>query len=128
MRHSSSTSAGAVYLDKDAVIRALREAASRAAQRMPSIRRIVLFGSMAAGTPTPRSDADLLVIIEQSAHLQPRDRVPELLEALAPLPCNVDLFVVTEAELARAQESGSPLARTATTTGVDLLPVPGEQR
>jgi uncharacterized protein len=121
MRHSSSSSAGADYLDKETVIRALRDAASRASQRMLSIRRVVLFGSLAAGTPTPRSDADLLVVVGRSAHAQPRDRIPELLEALAPLPCDVDLFVLTERELARAVASGAPLVRTALSTGVDLL-------
>jgi len=88
---------------------------------MSSIRRIVLFGSTVTGTPTPRSDADVLVVLDGSPHLQPRDRIPDLLAALSPLPCDLDLFVVTEVELARAREEGSPLARTALTTGVDLL-------
>lgn len=88
---------------------------------MESIRRIVLFGSLVAGIPTPRSDADLLVIVDSSPHKEPRDRVPELLRALAPLPCAVDLFVLTEAEVERAREHGAGLVQVALSTGLDLL-------
>jgi len=99
----------------------LREAARRAAERLPTIRRVVLFGSLASGIPTPRSDADLLVIVRSSAHAEPRDRVPALLEALAPLPCPVDVFVLTEAELEEARQAGSALLREVTASGIDLL-------
>ncbi len=88
---------------------------------MRSIRRIVLFGSLAAGIPTPRSDADLLVLLDSSPHAVPRDRVPGLLEALDPVPCPLDPFVLTLEEFERAREEGSPLFRAALSTGVDLL-------
>jgi predicted nucleotidyltransferase len=97
----------------------LRDAAERAAGRMPSIRRVLLFGSLAAGIPTPRSDADLLVLVDSSRHGEPRDRIPEVLAALEPLPCPVDLFVVTEEEAARADDS--PLLRVALVSGIDLF-------
>jgi predicted nucleotidyltransferase len=88
---------------------------------MPSIRRVVLFGSLASGIPTPRSDADLLIVLEASPHDAPRDRVPEVLEALAPLPCPVDLFVLTAAELEAACGAGGGVVATALSSGVDLL-------
>ncbi len=121
MRGRSSSSAGATYLDRNARIEELKAAARRAASRDPSIRRIVLFGSLAAGVPTPRSDADLLVIVETSRHGEPRDRVPEMLSALSPLPCPVDLFVLTTDEVPRLRTEGSPLLRVALETGFDLL-------
>jgi predicted nucleotidyltransferase len=61
-----------------------------------------------AGVPTPRSDADLLVILSESNHPEPRDRVPEVLRALRPLPCPVDLFVLTSEELDRYSREGHP--------------------
>jgi predicted nucleotidyltransferase len=81
----------------------------------------VLFGSLANGTATPRSDADLLVVVDSSDQGEPRDRVPELLRALAPLPCPVDLFVLTRAEVERARAGDSPLVRVALATGIDLI-------
>lgn len=121
MPRSSPSSAGAIYLDKPRRIEDLRAAARRAQARVPSIRRTILFGSLAAGTPTPRSDADLLIVVETSEHARAADRVPALLEALSPLPCPVDLFVVTTDELERARREPSPLVREALAHGVDLL-------
>jgi len=90
-------------------------------RRHPGIQRAILFGSLVSGTPTPRSDADLLVVLEASAHDNPRDRVPEILHALSPLPCPLDLFVLTGEEVDRLKREDSPLVRTALTTGQDLL-------
>jgi predicted nucleotidyltransferase len=82
---------------------------------------VLLFGSFATGTPTPRSDADLLVVVEASDWADPRERVPDVLRALAPLPCPVDLFVLTSEEVERARAEDDPLVRVAVTEGIDLL-------
>ncbi|HEX5759764.1 MAG TPA: HEPN domain-containing protein [Thermoanaerobaculia bacterium] len=121
MRARSSTPAGAVYLDRDLRISQLRTAAERARGRLPALRRAVLFGSLADGTAGPRSDADLLLVLETSLHADPTDRVPEALAALSPLPCPLDLFVVTAAELARLEAAGDPLVREVRRCGLDLL-------
>ena len=85
MPSESSSSAGATFLDRRQRLAGLEAMARRAAARVPSIRRIVLFGSLASGRPTPRSDADLLVEVSASPHVIPRDRVPELLMSMRPL-------------------------------------------
>jgi hypothetical protein len=89
---SSSSSAAATYLDRQARLDALRDAASgrdpRAAHPADRALRLAV-----AGVPTPRSDADLLVLVEASPHRHSRDRVPEVLAALGVLPRPVDLFV-----------------------------------
>ena len=121
MRRRSSSSAGAVYLDREQPIEELRVAATRAAARMPAVRRVILFGSLVAGIPTPRSDADLLVVLSESDQRQPRDRVPEVLSALMPLPCPVDLFVLTSEEFDRYSREGQPLVREVRKHGRDLL-------
>jgi predicted nucleotidyltransferase len=82
---------------------------------------MLLFGSLQTGGATLRSDADILVVLERSEYTDARDRIPEVLRAMAPLPCPIDLFVVTVDELERAQQENAPLARIALTTGIDLL-------
>lgn len=121
MRRPSSSSAGATYLDRGRRVEELRASARRAAAALPAIRRVVLFGSLAHGVPTPRSDADLLIVVEGSAQPEPRDRIPEMLGALRPLPCPLDLIVLTAAEFERHTAEGHPLLREVLTHGVDLL-------
>ena len=87
---------------------------------MPSIQRIILFGSLAAGTPTPRSDADILVVVNTSTELAGRDRVPALLQAMSPLPCPVDLFVLTNDEIELAERDADALVREALLSGIEL--------
>jgi predicted nucleotidyltransferase len=82
---------------------------------------MLLFGSLVRGIPTPRSDADILVILKASEIERPRDRVPQVLAAMSPLPCPVDLFVWTAEELQHAAKAAMPLAREALEHGVDLL-------
>ncbi len=117
----SSNSAGATYLDRESRIRDLREMARRAAKQIPEIRRVILFGSLVSGTPTPRSDADLLVEVDSSVHADPRDRAADVFRAMSPLVCPLDLFVYTTQELNDLAASHSPLVTTAFRKGVDLL-------
>jgi len=90
--------------------------AGRAARRMPEIRRVVLFGSLATGGATYHSDADLLVVLSSST-LSPRERIPDVLKALAPVRLPLDLFVLTSDEI----EAPSGVARRALEEGMDLL-------
>ena len=122
MRRRSSNSAGATYLDRDARIADLRAMARRAADRIPQIRRVILFGSLVSGIPTPRSDADVLVEVDGSAYADPRDRAADMIQAMSPLPCPVDLFVYTTPELRDLAQT--PLVATALRDGTDLLTLP----
>lgn len=85
------------------------------------MRRAILFGSLTTGIPTPHSDADLLIVLDASEHAQMRDRVPAVLAAMTPLPCPIDLFVLTADELERAQHAGDAFVREALAGGLDLL-------
>jgi predicted nucleotidyltransferase len=82
---------------------------------------VILFGSLAHGTPTPRSDADVLVVLGDGSHPAPRDRVPDVLAAISPLPCPIDLFVLSAGEFERARRERIPLVREALAHGIDLL-------
>ena len=120
MLKRSGSSAGATYLNRPQRVAAIREAVSRAAGRLGTLRRVVLFGSLADGIPTPRSDADLLVEVSESPYPEPRDRIPDLLCALSPLPCPVDLFVLTSEEIENSRARGSPFLEMILRTGVVL--------
>ena len=82
---------------------------------------MLLFGSLRTGRATPRSDADILVVLDRSEHTGPRQRIPDILRAMAPLPCPVDLFVLTLEELDRAREARDPVVLRARESGLDLL-------
>lgn len=119
----SPRSAGATYLDRDRLVSELEAAARRAAGRLAQIRRVLLFGSLVNGRPTPRSDADVVVVVADSPHADPRQRLPEVQLAFRPLPCPLDLLVVTESEV-EAHGEEWPVLRLALATGRDLLPRP----
>ncbi len=119
MLKRSKVSAGAIYLNRAERIGRIRAAAAGAQRILPSIRRVILFGSLVNGIPVPKSDADLLVIVDSSPFGDPRDRIPEMLRAFAPLPCPLHLFIWTTSELER--ESEPPFARAALCSGIDLL-------
>ncbi len=96
-------------VDRGEVARAI-ETLKRSLQKHPEVLAVVLFGSLARGDFTVRSDVDLLVVLRACS-------LPylERLERYAPssLPLDVDLFVYTVAEILQ----GQPLARTALQTG-----------
>jgi predicted nucleotidyltransferase len=117
----SSTSAGATYLERDARIRELRALARRLAQRLPEIRRVILYGSTVTGIPTPRSDADLLVHVASSRYQNPADRVPEVMKAMRPVGFPLDVRVYTTEELDDPAIANSSIVRTALRDGIDLL-------
>lgn len=59
--------------------------------------KIILFGSYAAGTPTPDSDLDFLVVMDTD---QPRNnRSTPIRLVFNPVPCAMDILVYTPAEI-----------------------------
>lgn len=96
-------SARVTYVDRDATLRALHEAAERLAASRPEIEEILLFGSYARGDCVPASDADLLIVLGGSA-LRARDRIPDYLLLDTPVP--VDVIPLTRAEIEQRTASG----------------------
>jgi predicted nucleotidyltransferase len=121
MPKRSASSAGAVYLKRAERLITLKAMAQRAAGRMESIRRVILFGSTVSGIPAPRSDADLLVEVTESPHTHPRDRIPDVLRALSPLPCPIDLTVLSSDEIASERTAGSAFLEAVLAQGVVLF-------
>ena len=66
--------------------------------------KIILFGSYAYGNPTPDSDVDLLVVMEnQKSH---RENYLAVSECLIPRPFGVDIVLRTPQELSAALARG----------------------
>jgi len=55
-----------ISLDRDEVIRRLREIASQALAVFPELREVRLIGSLAEGTHTGTSDVDLLLLLDRA--------------------------------------------------------------
>lgn len=95
-------------LDRDLAIRELTRLARALAAVRPEVADVVLFGSLATGLAAPGSDADLLIVLRDSA-----DRFPQRIPVYAPffdaapLPCEV--FPYTLAEIERMKRVPSPV-------------------
>jgi predicted nucleotidyltransferase len=117
MPRALSRSSGAVFLDRPRAIAEIRAAVRRLLAQKPEVREAWLFGSLARGDATARSDADLLFVVDQDAR-RPVDRIPDFLALLEGLGRPADVLVLTVAEWqARA---GRPFHREVTTRGLRL--------
>ena len=84
--------------------------AARALGERPEVLAVVLFGSLARGEATPRSDADLLLLVGEAPPFL--ERPGRYLPLFADLGFPVDLFVYTPKEA-----EANPLARRALAEG-----------
>jgi len=83
----------------------------------PEVRRVVLFGSFASGRGGPRSDLDVVLIVERCS-LDPRDR-PSHYAPVCARP--VDLFVYTTEEVDAMSADPPPVLDEALRRGIDLV-------
>jgi uncharacterized protein len=84
-------------LDHPAVMRALRAYGSELSSR-PEVREVVLIGSLARGDWSARSDADVVVIVDDAAE-RFQDRSPGYTPSRS-VGVSVDVFVYTSEERA----------------------------
>jgi predicted nucleotidyltransferase len=106
------------YFDRRAVRAAVEQHARELAARYPEIEEIVLFGSLARGTPVPGSDADLLIVLCESDR-RFLDRIPAFLPSR--FPVGVDVFPYTRAEVERMLREGNTFLREAFRDGEVLF-------
>ena len=103
MPRESWDSVRVIFLDGEKAIAKLRELAAKVVQENPAVQRVLLFGSLARGDYSPRSDADLIVVLADDSRRM-MDRIPEFLEAFSTAPVPVDVLPYTEAELDKMLE------------------------
>lgn len=106
------------YFDRAAVRRAVDEHVRVLAASHPELEEVILFGSVASGTPVPGSDVDLLLILSSSD--QPfLDRIPAFLPA--GLPVAVDIFPYTRDEIERMKRDNNGFVLGALRDGVRIF-------
>jgi len=97
-RNASSNFAKVRFPDHQRIKRELATLAEQAVQHEPKIRAIYLFGSRAVGNFSARSDADLLIIVQEDSN-RPLDRIPHYLKLFQKAPVPVEVFPYTFAEI-----------------------------
>jgi predicted nucleotidyltransferase len=122
MPSRSSGSSGVVFLDRERAVDDVRRTVAALVGRRSDVREVWLFGSLARGRATPRSDADLLIVVDEDAR-RPMDRIPEFLVLLEGIGRPADVVVVTVPEW-KARE-GTALHRQVVMHGIQLHPLPG---
>jgi len=117
MPRPSSSSCGIVFLDRTRAIAQIGATVAGLCARRPDVREVWLYGSLARGDATARSDADLLIVVDRDPR-RPVDRIPEFLDLLDGIerPCDV---VVLTADEWKAREGGA-FHREVTTRGLRL--------
>ena len=111
MQMRSSNSAGARFLDCDEVLCSLSRIAKRLLQDRPDVQGVALFGSLARGDYSLRSDADILVCLRSTRQERPMDRIPPFLEAFLEASVPVDILPPTAAEILQRLEEADPFWR-----------------
>lgn len=111
------------WLDRDRAAALLKEGALRLGRERAEVVYIGLFGSLAEGRAVPGSDADLVVIVEES-DLRPMDRPLVYGPYFEHVGLGIDLFCYTRDELATVPLAGKALARSRPLWG-ENPPVPG---
>ena len=106
-------------IDRDRTIAALREGARALLDAVPSSREVRLFGSLARGTATPRSDADLWVLLRSSAQSFPA-RGAELSRFFEIAGVGCDVLAYTEAEWDALRRAGRRLVSVVEEEGIVL--------
>jgi predicted nucleotidyltransferase len=110
--NESSISVEVIFLDNAAVVDTLRSAARELVEGDENVVRVCLFGSLADGTATPESDADILIVVRE-AEGRFFDRGDEYKTYLSStgLGIGIELFVYTETELERMNSAGNPFIK-----------------
>ena len=108
------------FLDGAKVVEELRTLASKLVADDLRIEQVILFGSLAKGNYTPRSDADICIILHDDDPHRPMDRIPQYLAAFSGAPVPVDVLVYTRAEVERMLGEGRRFVREALKEGITL--------
>ncbi len=103
MHVSSSTSVRVFSLDRDTVVRRLRQLSAELLAQNVNVQRVMLFGSLATDSYSPHSDADLLVVLAKDGRRR-MDRTTEFILHFLPADCPTDVLAYTEAELEREKD------------------------
>jgi len=102
------------FLNPEPVIDELKAAVWKLIRRRPDIQAVYLFGSYASGIPGPKSDADLIIVTEESS-------MDDIQAAILQVSVPVDLYLLKPAAFQQKAASGKGIAAVAARSGIKLL-------
>jgi predicted nucleotidyltransferase len=88
-----------VWLDRDRLVRDITSAVRTLAEAHPEVSRAILFGSAASGRATPKSDVDLVLVVDDTDE-RFIERPGKYLPSFDGLGLGVDIVVYTAQEAA----------------------------
>ncbi len=101
----SSGSVKAISLNREGVLRRLKEIVQEASRVFPEIVEVRLFGSLARGEETGLSDADLLIVTEGEIE-NPIERMKPYFSFFSDrLDIGIDMIVTTKQEVDSVKEA-----------------------
>lgn len=93
-----TTSVASRFVDREAVIDALAALARSLVEQCPGVAQVYLFGSFATAQATPRSDADVAIVVDSETS-EDRKRVwRRAFEIFLEAPVPVEHFVLTSTQ------------------------------
>ncbi|MBI1734769.1 MAG: nucleotidyltransferase domain-containing protein [Candidatus Rokubacteria bacterium] len=106
--------ASVTWFDRAGVLRQLEDTVSALVVQHPEVEEVVLFGSLATGTPVPGSDVDLLLVLTTSD--EPfLTRIPRFMPT--GFPVDVDVFPYTRGEIEAMRRDGNRFVTAALANG-----------
>ena len=106
------------YFDRAAVQGALDAYVRLITALHPEIEEVMLFGSLASGTPVPGSDVDVLLVLSETDRSF-LARIPQFLPS--GFPVDIDVFPYTRDEIERMKRDRSGLILSALREGRTLF-------
>lgn len=125
MQKPFTTFAVTRFVDTKAVLNSLKECAERLKAAVPGV-TVYLFGSFATGTATPRSDADVAVVIDSVEDSgAPSSRNPRHVQDVAitvflDAPVPTEIFVLSKAQIQEGRQTGRGVAGVVARDGILL--------
>ena len=107
-------------MGKDEIFSQLERSIQRLCEDHPEVREAILFGSLARGDHGTRSDADVLIVLEDSPHERFFNRIPELIPYFLEVDVPVDIFPYTSAEIELMESTDNLLLKQVREEGVRL--------
>ncbi|MBW1697788.1 MAG: nucleotidyltransferase domain-containing protein [Deltaproteobacteria bacterium] len=102
------------FLNPEPVINELKAAVRNLKSRHPDIQAVYLFGSYASGIPGPKSDADLIIVTQESS-------IEDLQAAFLQVSVPVDLYILKPATFQKKAATEKGIAAIAVRSGIKLL-------
>lgn len=120
MPRTSSDSVTIRLPNREILISKLKVVADQILEDFQEIEEIILFGSLARGDYGVYSDADILIILNDSPHERFFDRIPKYIFSFANHDMPVEIFPYTRMEIEKMEKNGNLFIITALKEGITL--------